>query len=344
MKVRIGIGAGLHSSTGNELGRLVRDLEELRFDSLWLADLLSVPADDPLTGLAYAAGVISRLKIGTTMVLPGRNPVRLAKQIATLDRVSGGRLLLTFVFGVRLPTELMAMGVDAADRGALVDEVLPLLRRLWTEDGVNHDGHAYRFEGVTVEPKPLQQPLDVWLGGNVPSSLRRTGRLADGWLPSMCTPAEAAAGRRVIEQAATEAGRSIDPEHYGISIGYRPRRRLAAPRPAGHASDRRRARRARARRDAGAADPDRALHRGRFLQVRRPAPGGAGIMAPRARGPGRRSARPPGLRPSPETAPAPASAPVPSPATGSHGMLQAPPEDGGDSGKRARRDPDRQAG
>ncbi len=221
MKVRIGIGAGLHSSTGNELGRLVRDLEELHFDSLWLADLLSVPADDPLTGLAYAAGVISRLKIGTTMVLPGRNPVRLAKQIATLDRVSGGRLLLTFVFGVRLPTELMAMGVDAADRGALVDEVLPLLRRLWTEDGVNHDGHAYRFEGVTVEPKPLQQPLDVWLGGNVPSSLRRTGRLADGWLPSMCTPAEATAGRRVIEQAATEAGRSIDPEHYGISIGYR---------------------------------------------------------------------------------------------------------------------------
>jgi probable F420-dependent oxidoreductase len=220
MKVRIGIGARLPSSSGQELRRLVEDLEELRFDSLWLADILSVPADDPLTGLAYAAGAVSKLKIGTTMVLPGRNPVRLAKQIATLDQVSAGRLLLTFVFGIRLPTELTALGVDATDRGALVDEVLPLLRRLWSEDGVDHDGAAYRYEAITVEPKPLQQPLDVWLGGNVPSSLRRTGRLADGWLPSMCTPEEVAAGRRVIEQTAAEAGRSIDPEHYGMSIGY----------------------------------------------------------------------------------------------------------------------------
>lgn len=220
MKVRIGIGARLSGQSGTELRSLVHDLEELRFDSLWLADILSVPADDPLTGLAYAAGAVSKLKIGTTMVLPGRNPVRLAKQIATLDQVSAGRLLLTFVFGLRLPAELAAMGVDPADRGALVDEVLPLLRRLWSEDGVDHAGPAYRYDGITVEPKPLQQPLDVWLGGNVPSSLRRTGRLADGWLPSMCTPDEVAAGRSVIEQSAAEAGRAIDPEHYGMSIGY----------------------------------------------------------------------------------------------------------------------------
>ncbi|MGH9016362.1 MAG: LLM class flavin-dependent oxidoreductase [Acidimicrobiales bacterium] len=220
MKVRIGIGAGLRGASGPDLGSLVHDMEELRFDSLWLADLLSVPADDPLTALAYAAGAVSKLKIGTTMVLPGRNPVRLAKQIATLDRLSGGRLLMTFVFGVRLPAELAAMGVEAADRGALVDEVLPLLRRLWTEDAVEHRGPAYRLDGVTVEPKPLQAPFDVWLGGNVPSSLRRTGRLADGWLPSMCTPDEVAAGRRVIEQTAAQTGRAIDPEHYGVSIGY----------------------------------------------------------------------------------------------------------------------------
>jgi probable F420-dependent oxidoreductase len=236
MKVRIGVGARLPSHAGDELGRLVRDLEELHFDSLWLADILSVPADDPLTGLAYAAGAVAKLKIGTTMVLPGRNPVRLAKQIATLDQVSAGRLLLTFVFGLRLPAELVAMGVDPDRRGALVDEVLPLLRRLWSEDDVDHAGAAYRYEGITVEPKPRQQPLDVWLGGNVPSSLRRTGRLADGWLPSMCTPDEVAAGRRVIEETAAAAGRSIDPEHYGMSIGYirgdvSPRMgRLATPR------------------------------------------------------------------------------------------------------------------
>lgn len=220
MKVRIGIGARLPDHSGEALRRLVEDLEELRFDSLWLADILTVPGDDPLSALAYAAGAVPKLKIGTTLVLPGRNPVRLAKQIATLDQVSAGRLLLTFVLGVRLPTELQAMGVDAADRGALVDEVLPLLRRLWTEDAVDHQGPAYRFEAVTVDPKPRQQPFDVWLGGNVPSSLRRTGTLADGWLPSLCTPDEVASGRRVIEQTAAEAGRAIDPEHYGMSIGY----------------------------------------------------------------------------------------------------------------------------
>ena len=220
MKVRIGVGATAPGAKGPDLGQLVRDLEELRFDSLWLADLLSVPADDPLTGLAYAAGAVSRLKIGTTMVLPGRNPVRLAKQVATLDRLSGGRLLLTFVFGLRLPAELAALGVEAVDRGALVDEVLPLLRRLWSEDAVDHEGPTYRFEKLSIEPKPQQQPLDVWLGGSVTSSLRRTGRLADGWLPSLQTPAEVAAGRRVIEEAAAEAGRSIDPEHFGVSIGY----------------------------------------------------------------------------------------------------------------------------
>ncbi len=182
MKVRIGIGARPSGPSGHELRSLVHDLEELRFDSLWLADILSVPSDDPLTGLAFTAGAVPKLKIGTTMVLPGRNPVRLAKQIATLDQVSGGRLLLTFVFGIRLPTELMAMGVDPNDRGALVDEALPLLRRLWTEDDVDHAGVAYRLEGVTVEPKPLQQPLDVWLGGTSPA---RCGAPA-GWPTAGC--------------------------------------------------------------------------------------------------------------------------------------------------------------
>ena len=76
------------------------------------------------------------------------------------------------------------------------------------------------MQGVTVEPKPVQQPLDVWLGGTAPGALRRTGRLADGWLPALCTPAEAATGRVVVEQEAAAAGRHIDPEHFGVSIGY----------------------------------------------------------------------------------------------------------------------------
>jgi probable F420-dependent oxidoreductase len=220
VKVRIGIGTGTTVMSGDELSRLVDDLESNGFDSLWWSDVLTVPGDDPLAAMAYAAGHAPRLKIGTTMVLPGRNPVRLAKQLATLDRLSGGRLLVTFVLGLRRATELDAMGVGARDRGRQLDELLPLLRRLWTEDDVDHDGESWKLHGVTVEPKPKQKPFDVWLGGSVPGALRRAGLLGDGWLPALCTPEEAAAGRRVIEDVAADAGRRIDPEHFGVSIGY----------------------------------------------------------------------------------------------------------------------------
>jgi probable F420-dependent oxidoreductase len=220
VKVRIGIGTGSSVMSGDELAQIVDDLDANGFDSLWWSDVLTVPGDDPLAAMAYAAGHAPRLKIGTTMVLPGRNPVRLAKQLATLDRLSGGRLLVTLVLGLRRATELDAMGVGAGDRGRQLDELLPLLRRLWTEDDVDHEGEAWKLHGITVEPKPVQQPFDIWLGGSVPAALRRVGTLGDGWLPALCTPAEAAAGRGVIEDVAARAGRRIDPEHFGVSIGY----------------------------------------------------------------------------------------------------------------------------
>ncbi len=220
MKVRIGVGTGTSVMSGDELGQIVDDLEYSGFDSLWWSDVLTVAGDDPLAAMAYAGGQGRRLKIGTTMVLPGRNPVRLAKQLATLDRLSGGRLLVTFVLGLRRAGELDAMGVGAGDRGRQLDELLPLLRRLWSEDDVDHEGESWKLHGVTVEPKPQQQPFDVWLGGSAPAALRRAGTLGDGWLPALCTPQEAAAGRRVIEDVAAQAGRRIDPEHFGVSIGY----------------------------------------------------------------------------------------------------------------------------
>jgi probable F420-dependent oxidoreductase len=222
VKVRIGVGTGPLTAASVDVGDLVEQLEQRGFDSLWLSDVLTAPVDDPLTALAYAAGRVRRLKLGTTLVLPGRNPVRLAKELATLDRVSSGRLLVTLVVGLRRRAELAAMGVDGSARGDLLDEALPLLRRLWSEDDVEHHGTTWSFEKLTVEPKPLQQPLEVWLGGSVASALRRTGLLADGWLPSLCTPVEAAEGRTVIEEVAAGAGRAIDAEHFGVSIGYLP--------------------------------------------------------------------------------------------------------------------------
>jgi probable F420-dependent oxidoreductase len=146
--------------------------------------------------------------------------LRLAKQLASLDVLCDGRLLVTLVPGLTYAPEREAIGVDPKRRGAFIDEALPLLRRLWAGETVTHEGAAGTLREVRLSPLPVQRPLEVWLGGTVPAALERCGRLSDGWLPSLCTPEEAAAGRVVIEAAAARAGRSISGEHFGMSIGY----------------------------------------------------------------------------------------------------------------------------
>ncbi len=220
MKIRIGVGAAGASATPDALAELVTGLDDLGFDSLWLSEVLTGPIIDPVVGLAWAAASNPRVKIGTTMLLPGRNVLRLAKQLASLDVLCKGRLLVTLVPGLTHAPESEAIGVEPKRRGAFIDEALPLLRRLWAGETVSHTGAAGTLRDVKLSPLPVQQPLEVWLGGTAAAALERCGRLSDGWLPSLCTPEEAAAGRVVIEEAAAKAGRSISGEHFGMSIGY----------------------------------------------------------------------------------------------------------------------------
>jgi probable F420-dependent oxidoreductase len=222
VKVRIGFGLGTAGWAVDErFGGLVDDLERLGFDSLWLSERLTTPTVDPIVGLAFAAGRTRRLKLGTSvLVLPGRNLGILAKELASLDRLAAGRLLLAFGLGVADPSEQQAFGVTRRERSSWFDEALPLLRRLWTEEQVDHQGPRFSYEGLSIQPKPIQQPIEVWLGGSAPSELRRVGRLGDGWLPSLIRPSEAAAARTVVETAAAEAGREIDPEHFGAIVVY----------------------------------------------------------------------------------------------------------------------------
>lgn len=223
MKVRIGFGLGTHT-TANDATRfaaLVDTLEDLRFDSLWLSERLTGDAPDPLTALAFAAGRTRRLKLGTSiLVVPGRNPVVLAKELATLDRLSDGRALPAVGLGAPNPVEHSAFGVRREERGPWFDEALGLMRRLWTEDDVHHDGERFHLDGVTLRPRPVQQPIELWLGGQAPSELRRVGRLSDGWLPSFCTVDDVTEGWAVVTETAAAHERSIDPEHLGVLITY----------------------------------------------------------------------------------------------------------------------------
>ena len=222
MKIRIGFGLGVRTTLNDgRFADAVDALEDLNFDSLWLSERISGDAPDPTVGMAFAAGRTRKLKFGmSVMVLPGRNPVIVATQLATLDRLSAGRVLPAFGLGVADPHEQQAFGVAREDRAAWFDEALPLIRRFWTEDRVDHHGARFHYDGLRVMPKPHQNPPDVWLGGIAKSELRRIGRLADGWLPSFATPADVEAGRTMIESVAAEHGRAIDPEHYGALIPY----------------------------------------------------------------------------------------------------------------------------
>lgn len=223
MKVRVGYGLGTRTVTNDadRFGALVDGLEALRFDSLWLSEKVTDDCPDPVVALSFAAARTTKLKLGTSvMVLPGRNPMLLAKELATLDRLASGRLLPAFGLGQVDPAEQQAFGVERTERARRFDEALPLLRRFWTEDAVDHDGEFFRYEGARVLPRPVQQPIEIWFGGIAPSELRRTGRLGDGWLPSFCTPDDVAAGRPQIERVAAEHDRAIDPEHFGALIPY----------------------------------------------------------------------------------------------------------------------------
>jgi probable F420-dependent oxidoreductase len=223
VKVRIGFGLGTRTLVGraDRFAAVVDDLEALGFDSLWLSERVHGEAPDPLVGLAVAAGRTRRLKLGTSvLVLPGRNPALTAKAFASLDRLSGGRALPAVGLGVADPVEQQAFGVERGDRAAMFDEAIGLVRRLWTEDDVAHEGRFFRYDGVTVLPRPMQDPLEIWLGGIAPSELRRVGRLGDGWLPSFCTVDEVAAGIPTVQAHAADAGRAIDPEHFGVLVAY----------------------------------------------------------------------------------------------------------------------------
>ena len=133
----------------------------------------------------------SKIKLGTSVqVLPGPQPGAARQGVGdarrALGRPGAARVRARHR---RTRSSSRRSASSASDRASIFDEALPLLRRLWTEDAVDHDGARFHYEGMTVLPKPAQQPLDVWLGGRAPGELRRVGRLADGWLASFSTPA-----------------------------------------------------------------------------------------------------------------------------------------------------------
>jgi probable F420-dependent oxidoreductase len=220
----IGIGVGLMElpfKDARAYWRWVDLCEAGGVDSIWQTDrLLSrEPQLECMSVMAALAGRTRRLKFGMNVVsLALRDPVLLAKQCATIDMLSEGRLLPAFGIGSPRGPEWAALHIDTKTRGKKTDEALEVIARLWREDSVDYAGEHFRLTGASISPKPVQADLPMWIGGGSDAAVRRTARLGTGWLGGPETPAEAAPIVAAIKTAAAAAGRSIDDDHYGASF------------------------------------------------------------------------------------------------------------------------------
>ncbi|CAN5227007.1 TIGR03854 family LLM class F420-dependent oxidoreductase [soil metagenome] len=217
VKVRFGVSLG--ADTGPEqLGAVVDRLEAADVDSLWFSELVYSKAVDPFVGMAFALGRTRRLKVGTSVaVLPGgRHPILVAKQLASLAALGPKRVLPAFGLRSAIPAEREIFAVPDGQRAAVFDESLQLLRAALRGDDVDFAGNFFTVTGANVGS--LAAPLDIWLGGSAPAAFRRIGRYGDGWLGSFLTPDEARRAREQIQAEAAEAGREIEPDHFGISL------------------------------------------------------------------------------------------------------------------------------
>ncbi len=197
-----------------ELSELVELVDTSGYDSLWCGDHISFPMAifDPLLQLAQAAVVSRRLTFGTSVyLLPLRHPVPVAKQVATLDHLTEGRFIFGIGVGGEFPREYEACGVPLKERGARMEEAIPLLRKLWSGEPVTHSGRLYPpFSGVPMQP-PARQigGPPIWCGGRSDAALARAGRLADGWISYVVTPEMYRSGLEKISAAAAAAGRAV---------------------------------------------------------------------------------------------------------------------------------------
>jgi probable F420-dependent oxidoreductase len=199
---------------------LARRCEAVGLDSLWTGDHVSFhnPLYESLTLLASYASITSRIKLGSGVYLLAlRRPTVVAKITSTLDALCGGRLIFGVGVGGENPKEFEACGVPHQERGARVSEGIDVVRTLWRDTPASFKGRFTHFEGVSIDPKPVQRPgPPIWIGGRSDAALARAGRQGDGWISYVVQPERYVQSLAKIRRAAEEAGRSLD----GFAAGH----------------------------------------------------------------------------------------------------------------------------
>lgn len=246
MKIGFGLPVSGAWATVDTIGHVARRAEQLGYHELWTFQRLLSPVDgswgeqyravhDPLLSLAYVAALTSRIRLGVAVVnMPFVAPVLLAKQTATLDILSGGRLDMGLGLGWA-DEEYAAAGATKDRVAARADEFIRVYRRLLADDVVEHEGEFYRVPRMRMDPKPVQRPHPpILLGGTVPAALRRAGRLCDGWVSSSRADLVMIGDSiRTVKDAAARAGRDPDALRFACrgTVKVRPAGATGADRP-----------------------------------------------------------------------------------------------------------------
>jgi probable F420-dependent oxidoreductase len=224
MTISVGMGiAAFPFADARGFWRWVDLCEQGGVDSIWQSDrvISTAPALECMSVMAALAGRTRRLKFGMNVLsLAQRDPVLVAKQCATIDVLSEGRLLPAFGIGSPLGPEWKALGLDTRSRGKRMDEALEIVSRLWREDALDFDGVHFKLKGASIAPKPVQAELPMWIGGSSEAAIRRTGRYGTGWQAGLDGLSDIARVIPAIKQAAAAAGRTIDEDHYGAGMGF----------------------------------------------------------------------------------------------------------------------------
>jgi probable F420-dependent oxidoreductase len=224
-KVKIGVGFSV-SRAGipgpDEICAFAERVEELGIDSIWPSDHIvsRQPSLDVACLMALFAARTRKIKMGPSVLsLPARDPIQVAKTFATLDHLSGGRRRVIMAVGLGGDTrDCTVSGIPENERGARMREGVEVMRKLWSGPDVTHEGRFYRFANVTIEPRPVGGPLDVWIGGQSDLALKRVARYGDGWMPSFVTADEFAAGMVKLDGYARGHGRTIEPGEAGVLL------------------------------------------------------------------------------------------------------------------------------
>lgn len=225
----MGIGAGIgiaNFNLGDARGfwRWVDVCDNGGVDSIWQSDRIidPIPNLEAMSVMAALAGGSKNLKFGMNVASLGlRNPILTAKQCATIDVLSEGRLLPAFGIGSALSRDYTATGTPTKGRGKRTDEGLEIMSRLWTEDNVSFDGEYYQLDNATIAPKPVQNPLPLWVGGSAKQAVERTATWGTGWQAGIENAADVKPVISAIKERAAELGRKIADDHFGAGFGFR---------------------------------------------------------------------------------------------------------------------------